>query len=181
MSTRRTNPLLAIDLGGAAGSLAVIVLIALLGVQPLTTIRAERDARVLRAAEIKAQTDTVLGEIRTARAAIDETAQQIESRELRLLSAGELNARIASMIEHTSERGLEVLAIKPGELVRGDLHGRVPIETALSGPLPEVVRYLHELRTRSRDLIVRRIEIRPAPEPGHVVAGLGTDWLTRAD
>lgn len=181
MSRNSATRLLSVDLGGGVCALAAIALIGVLGVHPITRLKQGQQERTARLVSLRTQADERLAEIRSLRHRLDDAERQTDSKQLSLLRPNDLNTRLAAIIERTTRHGLEVLAIKPGEMVEGELHGRTPIDIGISGPLPEVVRYLHEMRRESADLVVRRLDIRAAPDGVGVVALIRADWLTRAE
>lgn len=170
-----------IDLAALACMLALGAMVYLLGIQPVALEREAREERVRRVAQLRQQSELVQTEILTIRTQIERANEQIDRRRLRLLGHRELNPRLAELIEHASQRGLEVLTIKPGERTQGAHHGRTPIDMELSGGFPDFVRYLHETRQDAPDIVVRRIEIRTAPRSDAILVVLRADWLTRAD
>lgn len=173
------RPMLPIDLGGAAATLAVLTLVVMLGVMPTIRLKNEQTERGVQLARFQSQSDALEAEIAALRDRIARTSADIESRKLTLLPPGQLNIRIAGIIDAASQMGLEVLSIEPGELETGEYYNKIPIELGLTSPLPQLVRYLHTMRTESADLIVQRIEIEARGEG--VEARLSADWLTRAD
>lgn len=181
MIRSKANPLLPIDLGGLTAILATAALIFVLGVRPLNSARNDQSARNGRLALLESQITELDTQILSLRETLEQTVAQVESRKLRLLAPGDLNARIAAMIERATGSGLEVLAIRPGELADGEHHGRTPIDIGLTGALPDLVRYLHAMRRDSADLVVQRIEITASPDGGGITAHIRADWLTRAE
>lgn len=181
MNRSGASRLLSIDLGGGACALAAIALLIIIGIHPITRMKQDQRERTSRLVSLRAQADERLAEIRSIRQRLDDDERRADSKQLNLLRPSDLNTRLAAIIEHTTHHGLEVLAIKPGDRVEGELHGRTPIDIGLSGPLPDVVRYLHEMRRESADLVVRRLDIRAAQGGAGVVALIRADWLTRSE
>ncbi len=172
--------LMYVDLGGGAALLATVAVVVLLGVMPVVRLRAEQADRAVQLSNYNEQSKALEAEIGALRARIAHTAELIESRRLTLLPPGQLNTRIAGIIDSAGAMGLEVLSIEPGELQHDEYYNRVPITLSLTGPLPQFVRYLHSMRSESSDLIVREFKIE-ARAAGGIRADLLTDWLTRAD
>lgn len=179
--SRRVSSTLSIDLAGGAAVLAILAASGVLGIAPATRLKSVQTARYDEMETLREETRATLEEMRRLDADAKRDAEEARAQQLTLLSASELNARLAGLIAKTEAAGLEVLTITPGEAVKDDMHGRTPVDIAVRGALPEVVRYLHALRTGSADLVVRRLDIRPHGQGPLVTTQIGADWLTRAD
>ncbi len=172
--------LLYVDLGGAAATIAALVLTVLLGVMPVLRLRRAQADRAVQLAEFNSQAETIEAEIIALRNRITTTAAEIENRKLTLLPPSKLNARIAGIIDSADAMGIEVLAIEPGELEHGEYYDQIPIDLRLTGPLPQFVRYLHMMRTDSADLIVQQFTIEARPGGG-ITADIRANWLTHTN
>lgn len=181
MSRAKPHPTLPIDLGGGAAILAACAMIGLFGVRPIARLKQEQTDRTSQAALLGEQTDGIDAQIKSIRDEIVETSQKIEQRRLTLMPRHDINARLALIIDHATEHNLEILAIKPGDYADGEFNGQIPIDMRFSGTLPDFVRYLHDMRLGSADLVVEKLDLQAAPEGAGVTAHILADWLTRAD
>ena len=152
-----------IDLGGFAVCAAMMLVVYLLGVQPLLDRRADAESSRRALSEKRQESADVLSALTTAKRELAGVEQALADTPLRLQPMGAVNQRLARMTALASEAGLTLNEIQPGKAALGTHYATVPIQVAGTGRFPTIVAFLNRLHTTFPDTGVTSFTLSGAP------------------
>lgn len=166
MSTPSSNSrhaLWQIDLGGFAVCAAMMLVVYLLGVQPLLDRRAAAEDRKRDLSEKRQESADVLSALTASKRELAGVELALAETPLRLQPMGAVNQRLARMTALASEAGLTLNEIQPGKAALGTHYATVPIQVAGTGRFPTIVAFLNRLHTTFPDTGVTSFTLSGAP------------------
>lgn len=174
------QPAWAVCAGGAAVALTLTVLAYAWIVRPHHD--RQQEARQLNEAALaeRAEAENLDEQYRALQGAMDRRREALAANPLKLGDRGELNRRIAALIELAERQGVEVLQLQPGEVTAGEHYDLLRLRLESVATFGQYLSMLDELHASFADMSVVALDLSSPPraEAPRPRGGIELVWFT---
>ena len=164
MTTTRMKSLWQVDAAGLAICAACAGAWYMLGVAPLSEARATRETLVEEREFRRARLAETDGKKKLHEERLAALQEQIQAERTPLEPADHINSRLKSVTELAARCRLRIDEIRPGSAAVLEHYTGVAIRVSGEGSYAAVTMFLHEVKTRYRDLGVTGFDLRGEPQ-----------------
>lgn len=149
----------AMDAGGAAVLLALLVIFHYGALRPALGSHQEMDAQRQQMSVLQRQASSAAAELETANVQLERLRLAVAENPIKLESPAAINSRLAKITELAAGNRLDISDIRPGNAVNAGRYATILISLSGTGRFRDCVYYVHQLHEQLPDTAVTGMKL----------------------